>query len=586
MKFLIYFILLLSANIYGQYNPDAFVLKINHTTAEEIKFSVFKDKTNSTGNLTIKWYTEVDPSTTNTFTTPMGNVSIPLANIPTNSNNIILELTGDFNSFTAIHNAYITGTSSTLNDKIIEVLQWGTRQWYTLESLFRNATKLTRVPSIEKPLIFTSGEKKMDRMFSGATIFNSPIDHWDVSQIKSLIGTFQSATNFNQPLNNWNVSLVTNLNSTFHTATNFNQPLNNWNVSLVTSLNSTFQSATNFNQSLNNWNTSNVTDMPQTFHTASNFNGNISTWNTTKVTTMTSMFTNASKFNQSIENWNTSSVLNMNNMFAGARLFNQPLGSWDTSKVTDMGTMFQLASAFNQPIGQWNTSKVTMMYLMFQSATNFNQPLTNWDTSKVTNMASMFSGATRFNQNISHFDLTSINSTSNQSMANLLNSSGLDCENYSKALNVWASKYRSKTIYLGATSIKYNLSADQARKNLVSPNGNWTITDAGINTSCGGCTKTPITNSQTNNNLPTMVISTYNSSDLKPISNINNAYLGFVTLKKGLVLPKVNSTSNILNPLQGMIVYDESENCIKLYSPNATNTNENIWKCIQKTCND
>jgi len=265
MKYLIYFVLLLSANIYGQYNPDAFVLKINHTTAEEIKFSVFKDKTISTGNLTIKWYTEADPSTTYTFTTTMGNVSIPVSNIPTNSSNIILELTGDFNSFTSIYNAYITGTNSTVNDKIIEVLQWGTRQWYTLESMFRNATKLTRVPSIEKPLISTSGEKKMDRMFSGATIFNSPINHWDVSQIKSLIGTFQSATSFNQPLNDWEVINVTDLSQTFHTATNFNQPLNNWNVSLVTSLNSTFQSATNFNQPLNNWNTGNVTNMIRTF---------------------------------------------------------------------------------------------------------------------------------------------------------------------------------------------------------------------------------------------------------------------------------------------------------------------------------
>ena len=68
-------------------------------------------------------------------------------------------------------------------------------------------------------------------------------------------------TIFNQPLNNWNVSNVKDMGFLFWCNEKFNQPLNNWDVSNVTSMEFMFSSAKNFNQNIDNWNISNVQNM-------------------------------------------------------------------------------------------------------------------------------------------------------------------------------------------------------------------------------------------------------------------------------------------------------------------------------------
>jgi len=58
---------------------------------------------------------------------------------------------------------------------------------------------------------------------------------------------------------------------------------------------------------------------------------------------------------------------------------------------------------------------------------------------------------------------------------------------------------------------------------------------------------------------------------------------GFITMEsnnKGFVITRMNSPETaVTNPTAGMLVYDTTQNCLKLY-------NGTSWKCIKQTCND
>jgi surface protein len=67
-----------------------------------------------------------------------------------------------------------------------------------------------------------------------------------------MYGAFQFATVFNQPLNNWNVSSVTGMGALFYDAQAFNQALDTWNVSNVLYMAHMFDGSTllNFDQNI------------------------------------------------------------------------------------------------------------------------------------------------------------------------------------------------------------------------------------------------------------------------------------------------------------------------------------------------
>jgi hypothetical protein len=120
------------------------------------------------------------------------------------------------------------------------------------------------------------------------------------------------------------------------------------------------------------------------------------------------------------------------------------------------------------------------MWAMFQGATSFNQPLNNWDVGNVELMNMMFSGATSFNQNIGNWNLSSV-----MFLAQFFNASGMDCTNYSNTLIGWKNNpLTPNNKVLGASSIKYKISA-QADRNYLIGNKGWTIIgDSVTNDSC------------------------------------------------------------------------------------------------------
>src|SRR5690606_7948611 len=65
-------------------------------------------------------------------------------------------------------------------DEIVDVAQWGTVAWASMEDAFHGASNL-QVSATDRPDL--SGVTSLKSMFRRTTSFNSPIGHWDVSNV-------------------------------------------------------------------------------------------------------------------------------------------------------------------------------------------------------------------------------------------------------------------------------------------------------------------------------------------------------------------------------------------------------------------
>jgi surface protein len=53
----------------------------------------------------------------------------------------------------------------------------------------------------------------MSAMFESASLFNQPVNNWDVSSVTNMMDMFNSASNFNQALDSWDVSNVVSMDN-------------------------------------------------------------------------------------------------------------------------------------------------------------------------------------------------------------------------------------------------------------------------------------------------------------------------------------------------------------------------------------
>ncbi|TAH25087.1 MAG: BspA family leucine-rich repeat surface protein [Cytophagales bacterium] len=325
--------------------------------------------------------------------------------------------------------------SSKPNSKLIDVPQWGSVEWTSMERAFSRCFNLN-ITATDIP---------------------------NLSKVSSMKAMFEDCIKLNGPTN-----------------------INSWNTENVTNMSGMLSITKSFNQAIGNWNTQNVTDMSWMFARADSFNQAIGKWNTQNVKDMSRMFAYTSSFNQAIGNWNTEKVTDMGGMFSVAISFNQAIGNWNTEKVIYMVGMFYGADAFNQAIGNWNTQNVGSMENMFYGATSFNQAIGNWNTQNVKHMGSMFEGASSFNQ-----DIGSWNTQNVTDMKGMLSNSGIDCKNYSNTLIGWANNTNTaKKIVLVAEGLKYSSLAKPARDFLSKPiedgGKGWTISGDALSTEdCG-----------------------------------------------------------------------------------------------------
>jgi gliding motility-associated-like protein len=375
-------------------------------------------------------------------------------------------------------------------NRLVQVEQWGTTAWTSMQTAFRNCLNL-QITATDIPNL--AGVSNMSEMFSGCDNLNSPTN-----------------------IGSWNTGAVTTMYRMFANTDAFNQNIGAWNTAAVTNMSEMFSSARAFNQPIGGWNTAAVTNMSGMFFYADVFNQDIGAWNTSAVTNMSDMFTEAFAFNQNIGGWNTGAVTNMASMFSEAIVFNQDISSWNTAAVTNMSGMFKFASVFNQNIGAWNTAAVTTMSQMFSRASAFNQNLSSWNTGAVTSMLGMFEQATAFNQNIGAWTLNP-----GVDIRFMFDDNGMNCFNYSATLIGWSanpSTPNGRT--LGATGRQYGTNAVAARTNLDVTKG-WTITgDTPSGTDCGSVAVPTITSfTSTSGPVGTTVIITGTNFSTTPANN-------------------------------------------------------------------
>lgn len=211
------------------------------------------------------------------------------------------------------------------------------------------------------------------------------VEQWGTIQWASMNAAFFGASNMNISATDApDLTIVTNMTAMFNGASMMNHNLSNWDVSQVTTMSYMFANATQFNGAISTWNVSNVTNMENMFLNAETFNSDIGSWDTSKVIGMSTMFSGAKSFNQYIGDWDVSKVIYLAGMFNGAVAFNQDISNWNTASLVNASEMFYQATAFNYPVDSFNMSNVTGAFNMLASSglstNNADKTLKAWVT--------------------------------------------------------------------------------------------------------------------------------------------------------------------------------------------------------------
>ncbi|AZA76442.1 hypothetical protein EG347_02330 [Chryseobacterium sp. G0186] len=90
------------------------------------------------------------------------------------------------------------------------------------------------------------------------------------------------------------------------------------------------------------------------------------------------------------------------------------------------------------------------------------------------------------------------------------------------------------------------------------------------------CTKDPLTG--TPDGVTTIGITGYTQIQNGWPGNVPNGFLALESKDKGLVITRTTS-ANIALPVEGMLIYDTTDKCFKLY-------NGTTWNCMVRSCND
>lgn len=165
--------------------------------------------------------------------------------------------------------------------KLVDVVQWGSNQWQTMEAMFFGADQLISFSATDIPDL--SQVTNMSRTFKFSRLFNGDIHNWNTSQVVIMDEMFRGAVSFNQNIGDWNTSQVQVMRSMFQGALAFNQDIGGWDTSSVLLMESMFAHTANFNQDIRNWDTSHVTNMDHMFELALNFSEDLSGWNVNSV---------------------------------------------------------------------------------------------------------------------------------------------------------------------------------------------------------------------------------------------------------------------------------------------------------------
>ena len=364
-------------------------------------------------------------------------------------------------TFEAIRFKLPRGGNHPSRNNIIDIIQWGDIAWKSFDSAFSSCENLTMTATDAPDLTEVTS---LNRMFVGATSFDSDVSNWDTSTIVDMDFMFSSASSFNVDISGWDVSNVTSMSSMLNAATsfsstNYDKLLNEWsklnvqsNVSFsvgsVTYCNGTegrdALTAKGWNITdggkncpfITKWRTTEADESilvpvndDYTFdYTIDWGDGTIET---NKRGDATHTYAVAGEYEVRIsgrfeairfrsESHSRSKIIDIvqwgeiqwksfeSAFYACDNLVMSATDVPNLANVSSLKEMFHGATSFNGDVSNWDVSTITNMYRMFRSNSSFNSDLSSWNVSNVTNMESMFSGASSFNSNLSNWNTSKV----------------------------------------------------------------------------------------------------------------------------------------------------------------------------------
>ncbi|NYJ27148.1 BspA family leucine-rich repeat surface protein [Allomuricauda sp. ARW1Y1] len=171
-------------------------------------------------------------------------------------------------------------TNSASRNALVDVSQWGTNVWQSMEFTFFGCQNLVDFTAMERPDL--SQVENMSSMFYGASSFNGSIGDWETINVTSMAQMFQGASSFNQDIGEWKTENVTSMVNMFWEASSFNQDIGLWNTKNVTNMARMFQEASSFDQNLGVWDISSIAFMSDMFDNSgmshTNANATLAGW--------------------------------------------------------------------------------------------------------------------------------------------------------------------------------------------------------------------------------------------------------------------------------------------------------------------
>lgn len=241
----------------------------------------------------------------------------------------------------------------------------------------------------------------------------------------------------------------------------------------------------------------------------------------------------------------------------------------------------------NTPV--WNTNGVRDIRLFATDITSFGINASNYD--RVKTLKYRFNGQSdpgilAYNEDTFNFFLANDDfATTNPNTSVTIPVLNNDLYNSSNpvTLTIYSKPYEGTAVVSGNNIIFTASSSTQTNRTVTfeyqicdgtqCDNALVTVTIPG-----GYCTKPFNTASSTSNTR--VGISTQSSSNSTWPLSIPNGFITLESQNKGLVITRTTSASiPTANLVEGMMIYDTSDNCIKLY-------NGSIWRCIQRICID
>jgi hypothetical protein len=207
--------------------------------------------------------------------------------------------------------------------KLIEIKQWGTIAWTSMDRAFHGCNNMNVTASDAPDLI------------NGAPAITVNAAGVPTGGGMSLMNMFRAATNVgrdasnggttNSSWNTWNTSKVTNMHAMFHSATHFNQNIESWNTSAVIGIDWMFNGAGRFNQNISRKPVSNISTNPAS-----------TSYDNNTITPTTTIYSD--------DAWYTGLVNGPNSMLSGTSNFAQDLDNWCVSRVTGNPGLGYMAS--------------------------------------------------------------------------------------------------------------------------------------------------------------------------------------------------------------------------------------------------